>query len=200
MSRIWFRCRGPLREALLPFLLARVVVLGTLGLAHFIVDRTHPSTPGVAARVHAGLLGWDAGWFESIAREGYGPLGHQSLRFFPLVPLMTHAVAWLPGVGDGAALILVSNVAALVATALLFVLVRRETADTDLARRSIWYLSLAHQRINSTAMTRATSTPIGRVSAAPKPSSPAKAKFGRSSPRRNARKQPRNRQSSTDSA
>jgi hypothetical protein len=143
VSRIWFRCRGPLREALLPFLLARVVVLGALGLAHFIVDRTHPSTPGVAARVHAGLLGWDAGWFESIAREGYAPLGHQSLRFFPLVPLMTHAVAWLPGVDDGAALILVSNVAALVATALLFVLVRRETADTDLARRSIWYLSLA---------------------------------------------------------
>jgi hypothetical protein len=143
VSRIWFRCRGPIWEALLPFVLARVVVLGALGLAHFIVDRTHPSTPGVAARVHAGLLGWDAGWFESIAREGYGPLGHQSLRFFPLVPLMTHAVAWLPGVGDGAALILVSNLAALVATALLFVLVRRETSDTDLARRSIWYLSLA---------------------------------------------------------
>ena len=56
---------------------------------------------------------------------------------------MTHAVAWLPGVGDGAALILVSNVAALVATVLSFVLVRRETADTDLARRSIWFLSLA---------------------------------------------------------
>ena len=56
---------------------------------------------------------------------------------------MTHVVAWLPGVGDGAALILVSNVAALVATALMFVLVRQEPADTDLARRSIWYLSLA---------------------------------------------------------
>ena len=37
-----------------PFLVARVVVLGALGLAHFIVDRTHPSTAGVAARVHEG--------------------------------------------------------------------------------------------------------------------------------------------------
>ena len=64
-----------LREAVLPFLVARVVVLGALGLAHFVVDRTHPSTPGVAARVHAGLLGWDAGWYESIARVGYAPLG-----------------------------------------------------------------------------------------------------------------------------
>ena len=85
MSRIWSRCRGPLREALLPFLLARVVVLGALGLAHFIVDRTHPSTPGVAARVHAGLLGWDAGWFESIAREGYGPLWATSRCVSPLL-------------------------------------------------------------------------------------------------------------------
>ena len=143
VSRLWVRLRQPVSEAILPFLLARVVVLGVLGLAHFVVDRTHPSTPGVAARVHDGLLGWDAGWYESIARVGYGPLGHQSLRFFPLVPLMTHAVAWLPGVGDGTALIVVANVAAFVATVLLFVLVRRETGDIEVARRSIWFLSLA---------------------------------------------------------
>ncbi len=132
-----------MEEAVIPFLLARVVVLGALGLAHFIVDRTHPSTPGVAARVHAGLLGWDAGWYEQIARVGYGPLGHQSLRFFPLVPLLTHALAWLPGVSDGTALIVLANVAAFVATVLLFVLVRRETGQADVARRAIWFLSLA---------------------------------------------------------
>jgi len=39
----------PLREALLPYVLARVVVLGVLALAHFIVDRTHPANAGVAA-------------------------------------------------------------------------------------------------------------------------------------------------------
>ena len=131
-----------LREALLPFVVARVVVLGALGLAHFIVDRTHPSTPGVAARVHAGLLGWDAGWYESIAREGYGPLGRQSLRFFPAVPLLTHALAWVPGLGDGPALVLLANAAALAATAMLYVLVRRETGDAAAARRSLWILSL----------------------------------------------------------
>jgi hypothetical protein len=134
--------RQPLREALLPFVVARVIVLGALGLAHFIVDRTHPATPGVAARVHEGLLGWDAGWYETIARVGYGPLGKESLRFFPLVPLVTHAVAWLPGVDDGAALLLVSNLAALAATMLLFVLVRRETGEVEVARRSLWFLSL----------------------------------------------------------
>jgi hypothetical protein len=37
----------------------------------------------------------------------------------------------------------VSNVAAFVATVLLYVLVRRETGDAMVARRSIWFLSLA---------------------------------------------------------
>ncbi len=136
------RCRGALLEALLPFAVARVVVLGTLALAHFVVDRTHPASAGVAARVHQGLLGWDAGWYETIARSGYAPLGRQSVRFFPSVPLLTHALAWLPGIDDGAALLVVANVAALVATALLFVLVRRETGDAAWARRSLWVLSL----------------------------------------------------------
>ena len=132
-----------LREALLPYAVARVVVLGALALAHFIVDRTHPSTPGVAARVHEGLLGWDAGYYATIARMGYAPLGREGLRFFPAVPLLTHALAWLPGIDDGAALLVISNVAAFVATVLLFTLVRRETGDAGTARRAVWILSLA---------------------------------------------------------
>jgi hypothetical protein len=137
------RLRRPLREAALPYVLARVIVLGCLALAHFVVDRAHPATAGVAARVHEGLLGWDAGWYATIARVGYAPLGRQSLRFFPAVPLLTHALAWLPGLDDGAALILLANAAALLATVLLFVLVRRETGDEAVARRAIWFLSLA---------------------------------------------------------
>jgi hypothetical protein len=137
------RAGRALVEALPAFVVARVIVLSTLALAHFIVDRTHPSSAGVAARVHEGLLGWDAGWYETIARAGYTPpLGHQSIRFFPSVPLLTHVVAWFPGIDGGAALLIVSNVAALVATALLFVLVRRETGDAALARRTLWVLSL----------------------------------------------------------
>jgi hypothetical protein len=137
------RLRQPLREALVPFVVARLIVGAALALAHFVVDRTHPATAGVAARVHEGLLGWDAGWYETIARAGYAPLGKESTRFFPALPALGHAVAWLPGVGDGAAVVAVSNLAALVATVLLFVLVRRELGDQDLARRSLWVLSLA---------------------------------------------------------
>ena len=130
--------------AVLPqWVVARLVVGGALGLAHVLVDHTHPSSPGVAARVHQGLLGWDAGWYEAIAKVGYGALGHQSLRFFPLFPLVGRALAQLPGVTAGAALVVVANVAALVATAQLRVLVRRETGDEGLADRSAWLLSLA---------------------------------------------------------
>jgi hypothetical protein len=126
-----------------PYLVARVIVLGGLGFAHLVVSRTHPGSPGVAARVHQGLLAWDAGFYESIARFGYRPFGHQALRFFPLLPLSARALAWLPGVSDGAAVVVIANLGALIGTALLVVLVRRETGDDHLARRSAWLLSLA---------------------------------------------------------
>jgi hypothetical protein len=93
-------------------------------------------------RVHQGLLGWDAGWYESIARVGYRPLGLQSLRFFPLVPVVTHGLAWVPGLGDGPALVLLANAAALAATALLYLLARRELGEPARAGRTIWILSL----------------------------------------------------------
>jgi Mannosyltransferase (PIG-V) len=141
-TALWMKVPEAVKETLLPFAVARVVVLGALGMAHFVVDRTHPSSPGVALRVHQGLLGWDAGWYETIARAGYAPLGSQSLRFFPALPLVTHVLAWVPGVNDGAALVVLANLAAFVATVMLFVLARRELGNRDAARRSIWILSL----------------------------------------------------------
>lgn len=143
VSRLFARLRGPVGEAVLPFLAARAIVLGALGLAHFAVDRTHPSSPGVGARVHEGLLGWDAGFYETIARVGYHPLGKEALRFFPAVPALTHVLAWVPGLHDGPALLVLSNVAAFIATVLLFALVRRETGDPAVASRTLWFLSLS---------------------------------------------------------
>jgi hypothetical protein len=131
-----------LRVVALPFLLARVLVLATLGVAHLYVDHSHPAA-AVVFRVHQGLLAWDAGFYESIARYGYAPFGHQALRFFPLFPLSARALASVPGISDQTAIVLIANVGALVGTALLVVLVRRETGDAGLARRSAWLISLA---------------------------------------------------------
>jgi len=124
-----------------PFALARAVVLAALGVAHLYVSHSHPA-PAVVFRVHQGLLAWDAGFYESIARFGYHPFGHQALRFFPLFPLAARLLSWLPG-GDGTSVVLLANLGALIGTALLVVLVRRETGDAALARRSAWLLSLA---------------------------------------------------------
>jgi hypothetical protein len=145
VTRLLARLRQPVAEAVFPFVVARAVVFGALGLAHFAVDRLHPTGAGAGAgaRVHEGLLGWDAGYYETIARVGYHPLGKEALRFFPAVPALTHALAWLPGIDDGAALLIIANVAAFIGTVLLFALVRRETGDPLVARRTIWFLSLS---------------------------------------------------------
>ena len=132
-----------LRSVLLPFALARVIVLGALGIAHLVLWRRHPASPGMTLRVHQGLLAWDGGFYEAIARLGYRPLGHQALRFFPLFPLAGRALADATGIGVGASLVVIANVAALFGTALVVVLVRRETHDRALATRSAWLLSLA---------------------------------------------------------
>ncbi len=138
----WLRRGGRAVVAVLPqWLTARVVVLGALAVAHRLATETHPN-PATVARVHQGLLGWDAGWYQAIAAHGYHPYGDQALRFFPLVPLAARALAVLPGVSVGAGLLILANGGALVATALLVVLVRRETGDDALARRSAWLLSL----------------------------------------------------------
>lgn len=111
-------------------------------MGHEIVDGAHLS--GAAqARVRQGLLGWDAGWYETIARYGYAGAGHQSLRFFPLVPALARAISVLPGVGVGAALVAVANLSALAGTVLLVALVKRESGDPALARRSAWLMCLA---------------------------------------------------------
>jgi hypothetical protein len=124
-----------------PFVLARLVVLAAFGVARLVIDHGHHA-PAVVFRVHQGLLAWDAGFYESIARDGYAPFGHQALRFFPLFPLAARVLGWT-GMGDSVAVVLLANLGALIGTVALVTLVRRETGDAALARRSAWLLSLA---------------------------------------------------------
>ena len=130
------------RTAVPAWVAARLVVAGALAFVHELASPAHLSSPQ-AARVHEGLLGWDAGWYEAIARHGYGGAGHLSLRFFPLVPVLTRAIASVPGIGAGAALLVLGNVSSLVAVVLIAVLARRESHDAGLSRRAAWLLCLA---------------------------------------------------------
>ncbi len=134
--------RWGVRTATPPWLLARAVVLASYGVARELTNDGRLSAQS-AARVHQGLLGWDAGWYEAIAKHGYAGAGAGSLRFFPLVPAVARGLAELPGVSVGAALVVVSNLSALAAAALIACLVRRETGDSQMARRAAWLFCLA---------------------------------------------------------
>ena len=141
--RSWVqRSVAAVRAVLLPWFVARVIVVGVLLVSRVVVDHRHFS-PATVARVHEGLLGWDAGWYEALAHYGYGLLGHQSLRFFPLFPLAARALALATGISDGASVVVLANLGALVGTAMLVVLVERETGDRRWALRTAWLFSLA---------------------------------------------------------
>ncbi len=132
-----------LLEVLPAWAVARVVVAGVLVLAHLTVSTTRPHNAAAQLRVSQGLLAWDAGWYQAIAGHGYSAAGLQSVRFFPAYPLAARVLGHVPGVGVGPALVVIANLAALVALALLALLVRADLGDAALARRSVWLLALA---------------------------------------------------------
>ncbi len=134
--------REALAAALPPWLVARAVVLGALFLAHYIVSHTHPGAAGVALRTHQGLLGWDAGYYRDIAHMGYAPLGHDALRFFPLVPILARALKDITGLSVSFTLLVVSNLSALGVGLGLYGLVRAEGFGRDMARRVAWLVAL----------------------------------------------------------
>ena len=135
-------------EVLPAWVVARILVAGGLVAAHLAVRTVRPGNPTALGRVHDGLLGWDAGWYRAIAGHGYAAAGHQALRFFPLYPMLGRGLGHVPGIGVGAALVVVANVASLLAMAGLLLLVRHDRSDirqgdSGLARRSGWLLALA---------------------------------------------------------
>jgi len=130
-------------QVLPAWVVARVVVALALVVARTGARTLRPGDPAALARAHQGLLGWDAGWYRSIADHGYAAAGRESLRFFPLFPLAGRWLGDVPGVGSGVALVVVANAAALLAMAALWLLVARDLGDTALARRSAWLLALA---------------------------------------------------------
>jgi hypothetical protein len=117
---------------------ARVAVLGSLALARFLVSNLRAEDP--TGRPPSGLIGWDASWYLRIIESGYRHLPWESLRFFPLLPLLAKVVS--PVTGPRVALLLVVNAAALGAGVLIERLTFHETGDRAAAARSAWFLAL----------------------------------------------------------
>ncbi|HWC11295.1 MAG TPA: mannosyltransferase family protein, partial [Acidimicrobiales bacterium] len=138
----WLRVRADVAAALPGWVVARVVVLGALAVAHVVAARVDLRLPGYSERLSRGLLAWDGRWYLDIAREGYEALPDESLRFFPLYPLLGRAFSPLFGGHVGAALLAVSNLSALALGALVHRLCLTETDDPALARRAAWLVAL----------------------------------------------------------
>ncbi len=133
--------RDAFTAALPAWLTARAIVLVALGFSHYLADEIRPGRGIVARTVHDGLLAWDGSWYADIAIRGYAGLPQEALRFFPGFPLLGRGIGLITG--DRVALVLVANVAALIAAVLLYRLVRWERGDERLATRAAWLLSIA---------------------------------------------------------
>ena len=134
---------GPAVLTALPaWFLARALVAVAYAIARYLQRHGHLDDTLARTTVHQGLLAWDGAFYADIAQHGYAALGRPALRFFPLTPLLGRAVGWL-GTGPRVGVVVVANLAALAAGALLVLLVRSEGLAPGVARRSAWLLALA---------------------------------------------------------
>src|SRR5258707_13022439 len=117
--------------AILIFLCSRVVV--ALGLVFS--QKYLPATDVWSAGPfwYHQLLQWDSEWYFKIVTEGYryngDPTIQQNIGFYPLYPMVARGLAAISGLTPADALLLVSNVAGLLAIVALFKLVREELGD-----------------------------------------------------------------------
>lgn len=132
------RWRDDARHVLVPWLVARVVVVGSLAVSRYLFTNIGHGRRPVA--LGQGLFAWDAAFYRSIAEHGYRSFDG-SLRFFPLVPVVTRIVGWVTG--DAVALVLVANASAFVLAVLLARLVRRDLHDEVAVDRAVWLVAIA---------------------------------------------------------
>ncbi len=134
----WSNWRTDLRAALVPWLVSRVLVGVGAMTAVIAADRLIADRP---VPLDQGLLAWDGAAYRDIAAHGYRSLPASGMRFFPLFPLVGRVVAFGSARFAGAGLVVVANVAALVALALLHRLVRLEFGPRH-AALAPWLLAL----------------------------------------------------------
>jgi hypothetical protein len=130
--------RRDVGAALVPWVVARVLVIGALAMTRYGLDGLVAERP---EPLRQGLFAWDAAFYRAIAEDGYAT-ARESLRFFPLVPLLARGLGVVFAGNDAFALLVVANLSALLFGALLHRLALRETGDPALAVRAAWFGAL----------------------------------------------------------
>jgi hypothetical protein len=132
--------REDLRVALVPWLVSRVVVIVALAMSRFLEDEL--ATRSRPAQLAQGLFAWDAAWYRAIAEHGYGFDVKETVRFFPLVPMLSKGLGVVFLDHPDVALVVIANVSALLFAALLHRLTQVDTGDPETAARAAWFAVL----------------------------------------------------------
>ncbi len=132
------------RSALVAWVVAHLVVISVQDLAQ---RRTPPYTaqmPNGPKIVHLfnQLFTWDTAWYAGIAQSGYHGVASDGVRFWPLLPLTTRAVA-ATGMGALTAILVVCWAGALLFGMLMYRLALTVGGDEVTARRAVWLGQLA---------------------------------------------------------
>jgi hypothetical protein len=136
----WEGLQADVRVVLPSWLAARVFV--TLGYLLAVAVADHWVAGGRTTQMSEGLLAWDGTFYRDIASGGYGTLPVDSLRFFPLYPLLGRGLAPFLFGHTGLALIVIANVASLAVAVVIRRMVLFEKDDEAMAERAVWLTAL----------------------------------------------------------
>jgi Mannosyltransferase (PIG-V) len=118
-----------------------VLSMSATGVVHapgLETDTIPPLSPGWHNIVE-GTDRWDAKRFVEIAEFGYQGSA-ESAAYFPGYPIAIRIVAFVPGIDDVGAALLISNIAFLGAMVVLYALTTRESSE-PIARRTVLFLA-----------------------------------------------------------
>lgn len=133
-SRRHYRIDRSFIFAILVFVSSRLVVLLAIAFSgKFVQPSGGKFAIDVTPRWYRYLLRWDSGWYLKIASEEYSYNGDDLVQhpvvFYPFYPLISRNLASLLNISEAAALLIVSNIAILLAVPLFFRLVRESHGD-----------------------------------------------------------------------
>ena len=132
------------RELLVPAALGWAIARCCLALGQLLSRRLVDVLPPPLGNrpFEDGLLVWDGVFYRMLATDWYSTARPDAARFFPLYPGLGRALAPLVGGNEELALLLVSNVSALLGAVLVGRLTAEVTGDGAAARRVTWIVAL----------------------------------------------------------
>jgi hypothetical protein len=118
---------------ILIFASSRAVVIAGVNFGKLLVPDESSKAWHLGQQWHDRLLRFDSGFYIEIAKQGYrhslDPAATNSTAFYPLYPLLGHVVTAVTGIQIGIALLLIANIAALIACLLMTKLIKDELGE-----------------------------------------------------------------------